>query len=141
MSNDTSPPSNPTSHPPSNPTSPPPSNPTSPRRLVGSRTSSQHIPTIPSRLREATNMSPEEGIPRVNSIEEAGPSTPSPVISPSLRPDEAHSNIYNPNADGENAHFQASIIEPTQRQFDARTRLLEDYHKSPLCGLKNCNHL
>jgi hypothetical protein len=86
-------------------------------------------------------MSPEERIPRVNSSEEAGPSTPSPVISPSLRPNEPQSNlIYDPNAHEENAHFQAGIIEPTQRQFDARTRLLEDYHKSGSCGMKNCNH-
>lgn len=35
---------------------------------------------------------------------------------------------------------QGSIVEPTQKESNARTRLLEDYHKAAACGSRDCNH-
>ena len=36
--------------------------------------------------------------------------------------------------------IRGGLIEPSQREADARTRLLEDYHKDSVCGTKDCNH-
>lgn len=35
---------------------------------------------------------------------------------------------------------QGRISEPTHREVDARTRLLEDYHRSGACGSRHCGH-
>ena len=31
-------------------------------------------------------------------------------------------------------------MEHSQREIDGLTRLLEDYHRAPVCGAKHCNH-
>jgi hypothetical protein len=31
-------------------------------------------------------------------------------------------------------------VETPQREADARTRLLEEYHKGSVCGVRHCNH-
>ncbi len=32
------------------------------------------------------------------------------------------------------------MVEPSHGDVDARTRLLEDYHKGSVCGARDCNH-
>jgi hypothetical protein len=40
----------------------------------------------------------------------------------------------------DNALTQGDAVGPTQAEPNARTRLLEDYHRGAACGSRNCNH-
>lgn len=42
---------------------------------------------------------------------------------------------------GNTGHYvPGDIIEPTEHEADARTRLLESYHRGAVCGSKKCDH-
>ncbi|KAL2413719.1 sulfate permease [Exophiala dermatitidis] len=119
--------------------------PTSPRRPIPhSRGSSQHVPLYPSRLREATNMSPEERMARSNSSEEvAGGSGRDGKTVPTLLAGSDVPIIAEPEPllqEGGNGDAQGLIEEPSLQQVDARTSLLGNYHHNRVCGLRDCNH-
>ena len=116
--------------------------PRSPRRVSRARASSQHVPLTPSRLREAVPRSPEEQMTPSPSHDRASDTEYSPLSSPTLRPEHSQpSTTQSPvNDDEEEDQVQGNIVEPTQKETNARTRLLEDYHRGAACGSRNCDH-
>lgn len=112
--------------------SPPPS----PRRLPPHRGSSHHVPTTPSRLRETVAAEPDLSFPERRNDDISGPPA-LPLLGGQTISAEPKS-ISSPSTSSFGA--VVGMTEPSQREADARTRLLEDYHKGPACGLKNCNH-
>lgn len=110
--------------------SPPPS----PRRVGGHRGSSHHAPITPSRLRRS--IAAESGLPPPEQQDEdeltpfLSPLLGSQIITPEPEP------IANPN----NLGTEGGLVEPSQREADARTRLFENYHKESVCGARDCNH-
>ncbi|KIX04149.1 uncharacterized protein Z518_07703 [Rhinocladiella mackenziei CBS 650.93] len=122
--------------------------PSSPRRPSHQNTWSgtQHVPLTPSRLRKATNMSPEDRMARSKSNEEAGQNNDLNLSPPAIGP---VSNIPimaepgpgpGPVRDEESQDVQGQIEEPTSQQLNERTKLLGNYHHNRVCGLRNCNH-
>jgi Sulfate permease family len=119
--------------------SPSSSPPPYPRRPTSSRLSTQHVPVTPSRLREATAMSPAD-LARSSSSgnSESHDLLPPPLLQPSSsRRTNAKAQD---KSDEEEYPAHGNIIEPSQPQVDARTRLLESYNHSKVCGHNNCNH-
>ncbi|ETN43531.1 uncharacterized protein HMPREF1541_02690 [Cyphellophora europaea CBS 101466] len=103
----------------------PPSPPTSPRRPGTTRYST--VPVNPSRLRNHTAISPDE-----ISGPSADPDSPLPTSADgsgvgklTAEPDSIATQDYEPTADDD---------------VGEGTALLETYHHSRVCGLKNCNH-
>jgi hypothetical protein len=65
----------------------------------------------------------------------------SPLSSPTLQPEHGDpSTTSGEELVADNALTQGDIVEPTEAEPDARTRLLEDYHRGAACGSRNCNH-
>ncbi|RMZ89431.1 hypothetical protein DV736_g3333, partial [Chaetothyriales sp. CBS 134916] len=122
----------------------PPSSPSSsprPRRTSGARPpTNSHIPVHPSRLREATALSPEDHMAR-------SPSRPSDDFdSPSLgapsAPASSLAQAAEPaNFEAEDVEVAGEIIEPSAAEvIGENTRLLESYHHNRVCGLRNSSH-
>ncbi len=108
--------------------------PTSPRRPGGVRGSSHHAPITPSRLRRAIAARKDP-----SALEQQDEDKLTPLSSPllgSLNISAEPEPIASPSEQG----IRGGLIEPSQREADARTRLLEDYHKGSVCGTKDCNH-
>lgn len=118
-----------------------PSGPPSTRRQLHGRQVSQHAPLVPSRLRESVAPSPVDEMTNVPSEDADGERQYSPFSSPPLQP---QTDEPLPGAEGSGAAndglVQGQIVEPTQGESNARTRLLEDYHRGAACGSRNCNH-
>ncbi|KAK5944368.1 hypothetical protein PMZ80_003649 [Knufia obscura] len=115
--------------------------PQSPARSTHSRGPSvQHVPTVPSRLREATNMSPEERhAPIYQQSDSSDTSEQAPAaLDPSTS--ETTTGEFFPPVNGDSTEAEGFVAEPTQIEQDERTRLLETYHDPRVCGLRNCNH-
>ena len=120
----------------------PSSPPTSPRRPVASRSSTQHVPVTPSRLRETTALSPEETMKRAKTRQEEE-NIPKILLSPPLlNPDKSQpvSAEPDPISIGEGVPASGDLVEPSSEEIHESTGLLESYHHSRVCGLKNCNH-
>jgi hypothetical protein len=65
----------------------------------------------------------------------------SPLSSPPLQPEQDEpSTAAGDDLVGDDALVQGDIVEPTQGESNARTRLLEDYYRGAACGSRNCNH-
>ena len=105
--------------------------------------STQHAPIVPSRLRNTTAASPVNNMARQEG-ESTAEERYTPLSSPLLKPQEVNKLTEEPEDNGtgnDGDKISGGMTEPTQREADARTRLLEDYHKSHhVCGSKNCNH-
>ena len=120
--------------------------PPSPRRVSHARGSSQqHVPTTPSRLRETVARSPEEQMTPSPSHDWASDTERSPLSSSTLHPERSEpltkqSHFHNEEGEEGEDQVQGSIVEPTQKETNARTRLLEDYHRGAACGSRNCDH-
>lgn len=121
--------------------------PQSPRRSVVRPDSQFYTPSTPSRLRASVVASPE-------SLEQ--PEMPEGEIndggkhSPKSHGIEFSSNggFPEPEQPAPSSGYdgppfedvQGRLSEPTHREADARTRLLEDYHRSGACGSRHCSH-
>lgn len=118
------------------PSSPPPH-----QRPLHARQLSQHAPLTPSRLREFVAQSPVDKMARLSSQDAERPRQNSPLSSPPLQPqrDEPSSAAMDSPAENDTM-AQGQIVEPTQGESTARTRLLEDYYRGAACGSRNCNH-
>lgn len=113
--------------------SPAVSPPTSPRRPGGVRGTSHHAPTTPSRLRRTIAAGLDPSSPQQD--EDKLTPLSSPLLG-SVNISAEPEPIASPSEQG----IRGGLIEPSQREADARTRLLEDYHKGSVCGTKDCNH-
>ncbi|RMZ77809.1 hypothetical protein DV737_g4162, partial [Chaetothyriales sp. CBS 132003] len=112
-----------------------------PRRTSGARPSANsHIPANPSRLREATAVSPEDHMAPSSSQPGDDVNSPSPSAPSAASSSRAHA-VEPANFDAEDVVVAGEIIEPSAGEdVGESTRLLESYHHSRVCGLKNCNH-
>jgi hypothetical protein len=115
-------------------TSPQQSPPTSPRRTPAPRGSSHHVPITPSRLRRSVAAASDQS-PLQHQDEDQLTPLSSPVL-PSLAISAEPEPIANPN----NQSIRGGIVESSSREADARTRLLENYHRGSVCGARDCNH-
>ena len=117
--------------------SPPPAQ----RRQLHGRQASQHAPLAPSRLRKSLIQSPVDEMAKLPSRNAERELQYSPMSSPPLQPqDDEPSTEVGVGLVGSDALVQGRIIEPTQGESNARTRLLEDYYKGAACGSRDCNH-
>lgn len=112
---------------------------------IHSRNSSQHVPFVPSRLRENVVLSPEETMARSMSTEHLDGPTRLTLSPPALQPQHNTPAIIEPDqnqwSDLENDSIMADIDEPSTHEVNARTSLLGNYnHHNRVCGLRNCNH-
>ena len=115
--------------------------PSSPRRQLHTRQSSHHTPLTPSRLRESVVQSPIHRTANSPSQEDEGETQYSPLSSPPLQPQHGEPlTAAGDDPEEYDGFMQGDLVEPTQAQSNARTRLLEDYHKGAACGSRNCNH-
>jgi len=115
--------------------------PLSPWRQPYGRQLSQHVPLTPSRLRESVAQSPVEQMAKSPSQDAERDRRYSPLSSPTLQPEHGDpSATSGEELVADNALTQGDIVEPTQAEPIARTRLLEDYHRGAACGSRNCNH-
>lgn len=108
--------------------------PSSPRRTGPHRASSHHAPNTPSRLRKSVAAGSNP-----SSLEQQDEDKFTPLSSPLLGSVGISADpgpIASPSSPG----IRGELVEPAQREADARTRLLEDYHKGSVCGAKDCNH-
>jgi hypothetical protein len=112
--------------------------PLSPWRQPYGRQLSPHVPLTPSRLRESVAQSPVEQMAKSPSQDAERDRRYSPLSSPILQPE--HGDPSGEELVADNALTQGDIVEPTQAEPNARTRLLEDYHRGAACGSRNCNH-
>src|ERR1700722_7894841 len=100
--------------------------PLSPWRQPYGRQLSPHVPLTPSRLRESVAQSPVEQMAESPSQDAERDRQYSPLSSPILQPEHGDPSA----ASGEdNTLTQGDVVEPTQEEPNARTRLLEDYHR------------
>ena len=106
--------------------------PLSPRRPVTPR-GSHRAPTVPSRLRESIAARTSPSGPDQVSNDNIPPI--SPILGSQRLSAEPESLVKSSSRDA-----RGRIIEPSQREADARTRLLEDYHQGAICGSKHCSH-
>ena len=118
--------------PPSPPRSRATSPPTSPRSVT--RGDSQYTPVNPSRLRTSIAASPEA---RKDSEQHSLKSRGLEVEPNRVEPTPARSGAI---AGDEGAPVQGRIAEPHQPETDARTRALENYHRTGACGSRDCSH-
>lgn len=111
------------------------------RRQLHGRQASQHAPLARSRLRESLTQSPVDEMARVPSQNAERERQYSHISSPPLQPqgDEASAGAGGDLTEND-ALVQGQIIEPSQGESNARTRLLEDYYRGAACGSRNCNH-
>ena len=81
-------------------------------------------------------MSRSESSGEVSKISEDAP------LPPSLQPGSTQPLTAEPEPmqDDEEEEVNATLVEPSTKNVDARTRLLENYHHNRVCGLKDCNH-
>jgi hypothetical protein len=115
--------------------------PLSPWRQPYGRQLSPHVPLTPSRLRESVAQSPVEQMAKSPSQDAERDRRYSPLSSPILQPEHGDpSTTSGEELVADNALTQGDIVEPAQAEPNARTRLLEDYHRGAACGLRNCNH-
>lgn len=120
--------------------------PASPRPAnTHSRMSSQHVPLIPSRLRDSMILSPEDRMARSKSSEEIDQGPRLTLSPPALQPEATHPTIVEPepdlSLDGGNGQVRGHIDEPSSQEINARTSLLGNYHHNHrVCGRRNCNH-
>ncbi|RVX75886.1 hypothetical protein B0A52_00243 [Exophiala mesophila] len=110
-----------------------------------SRKQSQHVPSIPSRLRQNVVMSPEETMARSISTEHLAGPTRLNLSPPALQPQQNTPTIIEPEpsqlSDLENESITVEIDEPSTQEVNATTSLLGNYnHHNRACGLRNCNH-
>ena len=113
----------------------------SPRRPLHARQSSQHAPLTPSRLRESLIQSPVDKMAKLPSREAERERQYSPLSSPPLQPQpDEPLTAAGDDQEEDSGLIQGDIIEPSQAESNARTRLLEDYHRGAVCGSRNCNH-
>ncbi|KIW63122.1 hypothetical protein PV04_09997 [Phialophora macrospora] len=121
-----------------------PDPPPSPRRpsQQNSRSTTQHLPINPSRLRETTIMSPEDRMARSKSNEEVDESNGSKLPQATVMMDENTPLIAEPEpvVDEHGPNVQGQIDEPSNEAANARTSLLSNYSHSRICGRSNCNH-
>ena len=98
----------------------------------------QHVPSTPSRLREAQNMSPEDRFFYLGRSE----SQVDGAVSSNLNPDPTDSTTAETPQSVVDDSVTATgyVEEPTALEEDERTGLLENYHDPRICGLRNCNH-
>jgi hypothetical protein len=108
--------------------------PTSPRRTGHHRGSSHHLPITPSRLRKS--IAAASGPPLSDEQDDDKLISPSPSLLEGLN----ISAELEPSVNQSDLGTKGGLVEPSQREADARTRLLEDYNKSAICGVKDCNH-
>jgi high affinity sulfate transporter 1 len=121
------------------PVNSPPSSPPN-KGPLPSRTSTPHLPLTPSRLREATTVSPADlARSQSNGSSYLGiDELPPPILDGGAGPSVAEAGDI---PTGEEYPVQGDIIEPSQQnQPDAKTSLLANYHHSRVCGRQNCNH-
>lgn len=107
--------------------------------------SSQHVPLIPSRLRDSMILSPEDRMARSKSSEEIDPGPRLVLSPPALKPETRTPTIVEPepdlSLDGDDGQARGEIGEPHPQEVNARTSLLGNYHHHHrVCGRKNCNH-
>jgi high affinity sulfate transporter 1 len=124
------------SSPVNSPPSPPPTH-----RAPSRGVSSSYVPLTPSRLREASVMSPAD-LARSRSNGSV-PDDDENDLPPSMLDDGPGPSIAVPGDIPTEDEYpvQGDIIEPSQQDLpDARTSLLASYHHSRVCGNKNCNH-
>ncbi|KAJ9501053.1 hypothetical protein LTR99_006539 [Exophiala xenobiotica] len=116
--------------------------PTPPRRPSQhtARNPSLHAPITPSRLREATTLSPVDRMARSKSSEEMDAGID--PLPPALRPDQSIPTVAEPESmlDDEGTEVQGQIEEPSAEELNVRSALLGNYHHNRVCGLKDCNH-
>jgi hypothetical protein len=109
--------------------------PRSPRRAQSSRASANHTPIMPSRLRESVAIVSQRSPPASSQdLERLTPLT-SPLLGSTVLSAEP-TPLTLPTGQGP----KGTISEPSHREADARTHLLEDYHKGAVCGAKHCTH-
>jgi hypothetical protein len=108
--------------------------PSSPRRTSTPRGFSHHVPNTPSRLRKSVAAEANHSSPAQEDDNKLSPLS-SPVMG-SVTISAEPEPIASPSSPG----IRGKLVEPAQREADARTRLLEDYHKGSVCGSKHCNH-
>jgi hypothetical protein len=106
------------------------------------QTRRSHFPTNPSRLRVTTTSSLENDIiteqHQESSMTSAGrPQTPPLQQASTAQAVTGESELL---LDDEDDEGPATIIEPSGKDSDERTALLEQYHHNRVCGLRNCNH-
>ena len=117
--------------------SPPPS----PRRQLQARQPAQHAPMTPSRLRESVAQSPGDNMARSPSQDAERESQYSPFSSPPLQPQHDEPSVSaGADLSADRGLVPGDILEPTQAESNARTQLLEDYHRGAACGSRTCNH-
>ena len=115
--------------------------PASPKRSLASRTSTQHVPTTPSKLREATALSPEETMKRTKTRQEEQDIPETPLSPPLFSADRSIPLVVEPEPIvEESAPLYGDTIEPSAEGMNEASGLLESYHHSRVCGLRNCNH-
>lgn len=120
---------------------PPPGSLSPPWRQPFGRQLSPHVPLTPSRLRESVAQSPVEQMAKSPSQDAERDRRYSPLSSPTLQPEHGDpSTTSGEELVADNALTQGDIVEPTRAEPNARTRLLEDYHRGAACGSRNCNH-
>src|SRR5271170_7008963 len=129
----------------SSPPPPPPpgslSPPLSPWRQPFGRQLNPHVPLTPSRLRESVAQSPVEQMAKSPSQDAERDRRYAPLSSPTLQPDHGDpSTTSGEELVADNALTQGDTVEPTRAESNARTRLLEDYHRGAACGSRNCHH-
>ena len=121
---------------------PGPASPPSSPRSLGPRGPSQHAPLVPSRLRETVASSPVDSMAQSQPGEQQNETRTSPLSSPNPYPESSHPLTAEPDPieEGIEVKVQGDMLDPTKREADARTRLLEDYHRGAACGSRNCDH-
>lgn len=108
--------------------------PTSPRRAPSHRGPSDHAPLLPSRLRKSVAAAADHPSPEHGDLDRLTPLS-SPLLGTatiSMEPEPIDSQASQVP--------KGSLQEAPHREADARTRLLENYHKGSICGASDCNH-
>lgn len=123
------------------------SSPPQTHRNLDKRPDIQYAPLNPSRLRSSVVASAESLEESEMPDSKSGNDARTPIRSSGVdfatngglpRPEHAA-----PLTGLEGSSFeevQGRISEPTRREADVRTRLLENYHRGCACGLRHCNH-
>lgn len=95
---------------------------------------------MPSRLREAQNMSPEEPHIPIPSNDQSSPNLDPDSIAWDPTTIEATTAEFHSSVHQTSNEAEGYIEEPTFMEENERTRLLQSYHDPRICGLRNCNH-
>lgn len=116
--------------------------PSASRPLTAPRnTSKQHAPTTPSRLRTSINMSPEERFIKDEASGNDENGADSAARLAQLTPIQSPLRSANdPAVSDIEVERQPDPVETRTQPVDSRTALLEDYHRSQVCGSAKCDH-